>query len=93
MSKQAIIVVLVGINLFILAGILFMVGSPATAMAQHVGVAGNYLVVAGEVQSDYDALYVFDLAGRRLHAFTVKRGSNRIQFRDSRDLSQDFRAR
>ena len=93
MSKQAMIVVLVGLNLFLLAGILFTVGSPPAAMAQRVGGAGNYLMVAAEVQDNYDGLYIFDLSLRRLHAFTTKKGSNKLEFRDSRDLGQDFRAR
>ena len=93
MSKHTIIVVLVGINLFLLAGIVFTVGSPPAAMAQRVGGAGNYIIVAAEVQEDYDALYVFSLAQRRLHAFVTKKGTNKIEFQDSRDLVQDFRGR
>ncbi len=94
MSRHTIIVVLVGINLIFLAGIVLSVTSPSAAMAQRVGGAGNYMIVAAEVMDGNDAVYVFDLPERRLHAFTVKKGTPpRIELRDTRDLSQDFRAR
>jgi len=93
MSKNSIIVVLVGANLFLLASIIFSVSSPPAAMAQRVGGAGNYLIVTGEIQDGYDALYLFDLPQRRLHALTVSKGTPKIQLQDSPDLSADFRAR
>jgi len=93
MNRNTIIVILVGINLFLLAGILLAISSPPVAMAQRVGGAGNYLVVTGQVQDGYDALYLIDLSQRRLHAATVNRNNKRIEFQDMRDLSLDFRAR
>ena len=94
MTRHSIIVALVGLNLFLLAAILFSVSSPTEAQAQPVGGAGNYLLVSAEVQNNYDALYVIDLPQRLLHAFLLNRSRPAaLEYRDSRDLSQDFRGR
>ena len=94
MTKHALIVALVGLHLFLLAAVLFSVSSPAEAQAQPVGGAGNYLVVAAEIQNSYDAIYVIDLSQRLMHVFTLNRARPPVlEYRDSRDLAQDFRGR
>jgi hypothetical protein len=94
LTKHTLIIALVGLNLFFLAAILFSVSSPTQAHAQPVGGAGNYLVVAAEVQNNYDALYVVDLPQRLLHVFALNRARPAaLEYQDSRDLAQDFRAR
>ena len=94
MNKQFLLVTLVGLNLFLLAAMLFSISSPAEAQAQPVGGAGNYLLVSAEIQNSYDALYIIDLPQRLLHAFVLNRGRPAVlEYRDSRDLAQDFRER
>jgi hypothetical protein len=92
MYKRLLTVLLVGLNLALLAGIVFV--APGTgvsaAYAQAVPQGANYLLVTGKVQDDYDALYLIDLAQRTLHVFTINETTRRIEFRGSRDLSVDF---
>lgn len=92
MNKRSWIVLLVGVNLFLLAALLFSVFPGPEAYAQRVGISGNFMIVAGEIQDGYDALYLFDVAERRMHVFTIEKGgAGRLQHRDFRDLKADFR--
>ena len=94
MTKHTLIIALVGLNLFLLAAVLFSVAPPSQAQAQAVGGAGNYLLVSAEVQNSYDGIYIIDLPQRLLHAFILNRARPiEIEYRDTRDLAQDFRGR
>ncbi|MCK6455450.1 MAG: hypothetical protein L6Q92_02810 [Phycisphaerae bacterium] len=92
MTKRALIVLLVGINLILAATLILMAGRPAAALAQGAPLASNYLMVSGVVQQSHDALYVIDLSNRELHCFGVDRTTKKIMHRGSRDLLRDFRA-
>ena len=92
MNKRTCIVLLVGVNLLLLAALVFSVFPGPTAYAQRVGTSGNFMIVSGEIQNGYDALYLFDVAERKMHAFTIEKGgAGRLQHRDFRDLKADFR--
>jgi hypothetical protein len=82
---------LIGVNVVLVCALVGMAIPPRPAMAQAIGAAGNYLMVTGNIQSDYDAIYLIDLSQRQLYAFTVKRGQPAFEFRGVRDLVQDFR--
>ena len=85
--------VLICLNLVLLTALVIF-GVPArTAVAQGTGLAGNYLVVAGEIQDQFDALYLFDLQERALHTFYYQKGSNDLQYSGLRSLERDFRNR
>lgn len=94
MSRHAILVMLVGVNLLLLATIILTAYSPPAAYAQAVGGAGNYIMVSGQIDPGHDAVYLFDLRNRFLHVITSSRGRPvTISRVDTRDLSRDFRAR
>lgn len=53
--------------------------------------SGNYLLVAGEIQDQYDALYLLDTTSRNLYAFKYDRGRRELELVAARDLEADFR--
>jgi len=91
-TKRNAIVGLAVVNLVLLVGLILSISSLPAAHAQGVGRAGNFMMVAGEIQDGNDALYVFDLRNRLVHVFTVGSG-NRIELipQYTRDLVRDFR--
>lgn len=91
MTKQTWISLLVCVNLALLTGIVLTATSPPTANAQATGLSGNYLAVCGEVQDQFDALYLIDSQNKTLHAFSWDRGRKQLEYASSRDLRRDFR--
>lgn len=91
MRKSIPVIVLLGVNLVLLWALVGMAFPPPAAMAQAVGGAGNYLLVCGNIQSDYDAVHMIDLRNRLLHSFTVRKGQVQLEYRGTRDLQTDFR--
>ncbi len=91
MNKSTLIALLVCINLVLLTGLILATYSAPAALAQGTGLAGNYILVSGEIQNPYDALYLLDLKTRMLHAFKWDRSTKRLEYRDVRDLERDFR--
>ncbi|MBK8267918.1 MAG: hypothetical protein IPK83_06275 [Planctomycetes bacterium] len=93
MTKRALIVLLVGLNLTLAAVLILSVGSPPAAYAQAAPLGQNYAIVAGEIRDGVDALYVLDLQVRRLHVFIPTRDQNNRQLIHVgfRDLQRDFR--
>jgi len=101
MTKHVMIVVLVGINLLLLAGVLLVTYSPPAAMAQAAAVEGSadgdYIVTTAEVELNNDIIYVFDVRNEFLHAFRTHfprvGESQPVQLRHvfTRDLSRDFK--
>jgi hypothetical protein len=89
--KQTCLAALVCLNLALLIGLLAATIPPTPALAQNTGLAGNYLAVCGEIQDQYDALYMLDTRSRFLHAFWWDKGQKRLVYADSRDLERDFR--
>lgn len=92
MTKRSWIALLICANVGLLAGIVLATSMPRAAYAQATGLAGNYLLVAGELQDQYDALYMLDLKQAVLHAFYYDRGPRRLAYAHSRSLERDFRA-
>lgn len=92
-SKRSAIAILVGVNLFLLA---LLIGSgiqPASAYAQTGGRAGDFSCVTAKTQGQsYDAVYVLDRPGRKLHVF-YPTNVQRMDFAYGgyRDLKADFR--
>lgn len=91
MSKTTWLTLLVCVNLVLLTAIGLFASAPRTALAQGTGLAANYMVVAGRIQSEFDALYLIDLRERTLHAFYFIRGSRELKYAGYRDLERDFR--
>ena len=93
MRKSTLLSMLVCLNMLLLTAVVLRSYSLPTAAAQGTGLAGNYVVVAGEIQDGYDAVYLIDLQSRYLHAFFYDRGTNSLKHGGLRDLERDFRNR
>ena len=97
MGKQSIIILLVGLNLFMLACLLLTSYSPPMAVAQEAAQIGNrYILVAAEAETFNDAIYILDTQTDRLHVFRTNHpylpGQKVfVKWLDSRDLRMDFR--
>lgn len=91
MTRNTWVSLLVCLNLVLLTGIVLTTTSPTPAHAQATGLAQNYLLVAGEIQDQHDALYVLDLRARTIHAFVFDRGKKTLSYTDARELDRDFR--
>jgi hypothetical protein len=91
MKKESWIAALVCANVALLAGIVLQTMPQNTALAQGTGLGANYMAVAGEVQDQYDALYVVDMKNHVLHAFQYDRGQRMNVHLASRSLKRDFR--
>lgn len=93
MTKRAAIILLAGVNLVLLATLVLVSWSPPAAYAQATPLAQNYLMVAGEINDGVDALYIIDLANRRMHVFQPNRDQNnrKVFHVGFRDLQRDFR--
>ncbi len=92
MTKRIALAGLIVLNVALAAGVLTSAFRPEPAFAQGTGLAGNYLAVTGEVQDQFDALYLLDMRTWVLHAFHYDRGPRRLAYADSRDLQRDFRS-
>ncbi len=92
MTRNVWLALLICLNLALLGGIIFVTAPPRTAAAQTAGgLADNYLMVTGQIQSDYEALYVLDMKERMLHTFLFRRGTRDLDYAGYRLLEQDFR--
>lgn len=93
MTKRALIVLLVGVNLVLLATLMLWQWQLPAAQAALTGPAEEYLMVAGEMRDGVDVLYIIDVGRRRMHAFVPNRdlGSRRLFHVGVRDLQRDFR--
>ena len=91
MNKTTWLTLLVCVNLILLTGIALLASSPRAALAQGTSLAGNYLVVTGEIQNEFDALYLMDLRERMLHTFYFRKGTKDLQYGGFRALEVDFR--
>lgn len=92
MNKSWCLTALVCLNLVFLTGLVMATTSPPAANAQvATGLSKNYMVVTGEVQDQYDAVYLVDMATKKLYAFTWDRGRKQLTLVSGRELRRDFR--
>jgi hypothetical protein len=101
MSKQVLIVALVGLNLLLLAGVILTACPPPAAMAQTSAASaaagsGDYMLLSCMAEPGNDAIYVLDLTSQILFAFRTPYPYQigdpvRIQLVSMRDLGRDFR--
>jgi len=82
---------LICLNLILGTALIIAAAPLPTARAQATGLAGNYMMVAGEVRDEFDGLYVIDMRSRIMHAFYYDIGTKQLRYADSRDLERDFR--
>lgn len=92
MDKRTIVAVLIGLNLILGTALVLTTVTPPVAQAQVPGgLADNYLLVAGEVQDEWDAVYLIDRQARVLHGFSYDRARKSLIHTDARSLTEDFR--
>ena len=93
MNRRGIIILLAGANFLLLITLILASWRLPAAHAQGVPLGSSYLMVAGEIRNGSDALYVIDLANRRMHVLVpnLDRNARRLVHRDYRSLEQDFR--
>jgi hypothetical protein len=89
------IAALAGINLLLLVGLVLTTSSLPRAEAQDAlpvpGLASNYMFASGEVQDQFDSVYMIDTKTRKLYAFSYDRGRKQLELKSGRDLKRDFR--
>ncbi len=93
MSKRALIVLLWGANLLLLAVLVLSRWELPAACAQAAPLGRNFAMVSGQIRSGVDALYILDLPKRRMHVFVPSRDHNnrKVFHAGYRDLQRDFR--
>jgi hypothetical protein len=88
--KRFLIIGLVVVNLVLLAA-LTLASDPPKAYGQSMRGATDYLVVTGRYESGYDALYVIDLAKRKMIYLLFDKTNKRMQaYTPARKLRVDF---
>ncbi len=88
--KKAVIVALLCLNAALLVT---LIAGPGTQQAQAQVIGSNFLIVTGNIYSDYDAIYVLDLASRRLAAWRYEKRRKPYGLRPvkaGRELLRDF---
>ena len=87
--KKVLIVALVCINVALVA--LVLARELPRADAQTFRGASNYLLFAGHIEENYDAVYVVDLDKRKLAAWKFDQTTKKLIPYRGRDLAKDFR--
>lgn len=97
MHKSALIILLVGVNLFLLSCLILTAYTPPAAMAQEVAESKDgFILFSAEAERQNEAVYLLDTRNHRLHAFRtnfprVVGGPTMIAWLSGRDLMRDFR--
>ncbi len=98
LSKQSIIVALVGLNLLLLTAVLMVGYTPPAALAQEAtpSAGSDIIVMAAQVEIGNDVTYVLDTRNQLLHAFRtpfphMDNDPVFVTYVGSRDLSRDFK--
>ena len=90
-SKNLALPVLVCLNLILITCIVLCSYTIPAAQAQNTSMGTDYMVVAGEIMDQHDALYLIDFRSRFLHVFYFDRGTKLLKYAGYRDLEKDFR--
>ncbi len=90
--KKAIVVALMCLNAVLVVA---LIAGARTEKAYGQVLGANYLVVTGNIQANYDAVYVIDLASRKLAAWRYEKdkkpaGVVSITPGGGRELRRDF---
>ena len=91
MNKNTWLAALICLNLMLATGLVVCSYSLPAANAQVASLAQDYMLVAGEIQDQHDALYIIDVRNRLLHVIYYDRGAKQLRYAGSRDLERDFR--
>ena len=88
--KKVLIVSLVGLNLALLAGLVLGAHSQPARAQPAAWRTTDYLLFTGNIESDYVAVYVFDMASQKLGAWKFDRTNKRLRPYRSKDVSKEF---
>ncbi len=98
LTKRGLIVALVGINLILAAALIFTRPLLPAAYAGSGGRPGDFAICTVKVHKDFDAVYILDQQGRRLHCFIPTHWKTNTGLPDgkltliqSRDLESDMK--
>ena len=91
-SKRSAIVLLIGFNLLLLAGLFFSVSSIPSALAQGGAGGGGFVSVTAKAAArTFDVLYVLDSKDHKLYAYYPTGGiGSMLVHTPPRDLRVDF---
>ena len=84
------ITVLIILNVALVFLLITSIADDQTAHAQVRGGGRDYVVAVGEVQTNFQTLYVIDLSSQRLAALVVDQAGKKAKVVDGRDLVEDF---
>ncbi len=87
--KRAIIVGLLCLNVGLLVWLVSVAGTP-TAKAQVLGGGNDYMLLTGEVAGGFDALYMLDLASRKIRVLRFDKTTKRMVSVGLLDLKREF---
>ena len=88
--KKTLIVTLACVNVALLGALVLGTATP-TADAQVFGGGRDYLMLTANIGTDNDAVYIIDLATRRMLTWRYDRTNKRLAPFRGRDLTNDFR--
>ena len=88
--RKAIIVTLAAVNVALLLTLL-LGGVAPRAEAQVLRGGNDYLMVTGNIGTSWEAVYIADLANRRLLALRYDKTTRRLAPLGNRRLADDFR--
>ncbi|MCK4602404.1 MAG: hypothetical protein KAU28_08045 [Phycisphaerae bacterium] len=88
--KRVLIIALVCINVALLTVLVLGTHAPK-AHAQAVRGGTDYVVISGQIGSNWDAVYIIDQAARALATFKFDKSRKRLLPFRMRDLKSDFR--
>jgi len=88
-KKKWIIAAMVCINVLLLSALMFNFQS-SKATAQVVGGGTDYIMMTGQIQANWDAVYIIDLGRRQLCAWRFDKTKKRLLAFRPRDLKRDF---
>jgi len=90
--KKAIIAALICLNVGLLAVLVFGEATPA-ANAQDAGYYNetNYIMVAGQIETGLEVVYVIDMATQKIGVWKFSISDRRLIAWPSRSLTSDFR--
>ena len=94
--KKAVIVALVCVNVALLLTLIWQMSPSATAQDDAAYYSPtNYIMVAGQIESGYELVYIIDMATRGLsviqYDLSAPRDGNQLIPFAHRDLASDFR--
>ena len=96
MSKHVLIMLLAGVNLFLLACVVLTAHSPPQAFAESTTNNNEYALLSAEADEGNDVIYLIDVRNQLMHALAPSSPDTAGQLQQvrhlhTRDLAQDFK--